>query len=160
MRRCPGSGANNIPPIVGRDARQQPPLLISADTPPVAITPLTQTRNVKFRRYWTHHRVKVYSSTSRLCRWNVQWWLVGVSGADTVRILVILSSYYHITASISPCCSCSVANAGCVCRDSILPIIHTANLIQNYLDQMVSIRVWSEFSKFFIDHTSIYSQYF
>ena len=52
-----GSGANNIPPIVGRDARQQPPLLISADTPPVAITPLTLPRNVKFLRYWTHNLI-------------------------------------------------------------------------------------------------------
>ena len=63
-------------------------------------------------------------------------------------------SYYHITASTSQCCSCSVANAGCVCRVSILPIIQTADLIQNYLDQMVLL----EFYKFYIDHTSIFTK--
>ena len=57
-----------------------------------------------------------------------------------MRILVIITS----RPAPAQCCSCSVANAGCVCRDSILPIIQTADLIQNYLDQMVLL----EFSKY------------
>ena len=65
----------------------------------------------------TSYRIKVYSSISRLCRWNVQWCLVGVWGADP--------SYYHITASTSP--MLLLQRGQCRVRVSGLDIAHYTN---------------------------------